>query len=58
MLPFDTKPWAKHMAATVIAITLLAAVIIHSSCITAARSTCPSSSASSCSCSPSSPRTS
>ena len=28
MLPFDRKPWAKHVAATVILFTLVAAVIL------------------------------
>jgi hypothetical protein len=28
MLPFDHRPWAKHLAATVILITLVAAVLI------------------------------
>ena len=28
MLPFDKKPWAKKLAATVIAVTLFAAVVV------------------------------
>jgi len=28
MLPFDKRPWAKHLAATVIVVTLVAAVCI------------------------------
>ncbi len=28
MLPFDHRPWAKHLAATVIGVTLIAAVAV------------------------------
>jgi hypothetical protein len=28
MLPFDTRPWAKHVAATVIAVTTIAAICV------------------------------
>ncbi len=28
MLPFDRKPWAKHLAATVIALSVIGAVLV------------------------------
>jgi predicted ABC-type exoprotein transport system permease subunit len=28
MLPFDRKPWAKHVAATVIVVTIIAAICV------------------------------